>query len=96
MTDLSLLLDDAAAEAKRRGHATVVPAHLAIVVAAAHPGQAAAEWHEILPLADATLATLPVTYETPRVDPATEALRPVLKAGDIAAIMTAVGQAVRA
>ena len=96
MTDLSLLLDDAAAEAKRRGHATVVPAHLAVAVAAGYPGQAAAEWHEILPLADATLATLPVTYETPRVDPATEALRPVLKAGDIAAIMTAVGQAVRA
>lgn len=95
MPDLSLLLDDAAAEAKRRGHATVAPAHLAIAVAAANPSQAASEWTDILPLADVTLATLPVTYETPRVDPAAEALRPVLKAGDIAAIMSAVGDAVR-
>ena len=34
MADESLLLDDATAEAKRRGHRIVVPAHLAIVFAA--------------------------------------------------------------
>ena len=95
MTDLSLLLDDATAEAKRRGHRVVVPAHLAVVFANRH-GNAIAAWTDVLPEAERTLSLLPVTYDTPKVDAATQALAPVLQAGDLPAIAAAVADAVRA
>ena len=95
MTDLSLLLDDATAEAKRRGHRVVLPAHLAVVFASRH-GDAVAAWTDILPEAERTLSLLPVTYDTPKIDTATQALAPVLKTGDLPAIAAAVADAVRA
>ena len=94
MADLSLLLDDATAEAKRRGHRVVVPAHLAVVFAARH-ADAVTAWTDVLIVAERTLSALPVTYDTPKVDTPTQALEPVLKAGDPAAIATAVADAVR-
>ncbi len=94
MADESLLLDDAAAEAKRRGHGVVLPAHVAIAFAARH-ADATAEWTDVLPAAEAILTASAVTYDSPRVDPSTRELLAVLKAGDLAAIAATLAEAVR-
>ena len=88
MADLSLLLDDARAEAKRRGHGVVTPSHVAVVMSQAYPE--AARWDEVLPLAERVLDGLPVTYDSPLAMAAVDALGPTLKAGDIAAAAAAV------
>ncbi|MBM3689730.1 MAG: ATP-dependent Clp protease ATP-binding subunit [Actinobacteria bacterium] len=95
MADESLLLDDATAEAKKRGHRIVVPAHLAIVFAARH-ADAVASWTDVLAEAERTLSLLPVTYDTPTMDMPASALAPVLKAGDLAVAASAIADAVRA
>jgi len=95
VADESLLLDDATAEAKRRGHRIVVPAHLAIVFATRH-AEAVTTWTDVLTEADRTLSLLPVTYDTPTMDMPTSALAPVLKAGDLAVAASAIADAVRA
>ena len=94
MADESLLLDDAAAEAKRRGHGVVLPAHVAIAFAARH-ADATADWTDVLPAAEAILTASAVTYDSPRVDPSTRELLAVLKTGDLAAIAATLAEAVR-
>lgn len=94
MPDLSLLLDDARAEAKRRGHGIVVPAHLAVVMAARyaeHDG-----WPEAIIVAEQQLARLPITYEAPINAPELASFEPALKAGDLSALAGLVQQAVHA
>jgi ATP-dependent Clp protease ATP-binding subunit ClpA len=90
MGDLTGLLDDARAEAKRRGHGSVVPAHLAIVLHERHP-QALTS---ILPAAEAALARLPVTYDSPDLRADVVALEPLLKSGDIDAVAAALSHAI--
>ena len=94
MADESLLLDDAAAEAKRRGHGVVLPAHVAIAFAAQH-ADATADWTDVLPAAEAILNASAVTYDSPKVDPSTRELLAVLKSGDLTAIAAALAEAVR-
>ena len=94
MTDLSLVLDDAAAEAKRRGHAVITPAHLAVALAQKFPAETSAAWHTVLPDAERELAALPVTYDRPREDSAVQSMASVLRNGDLAALLTTVEQAV--
>lgn len=95
MADESLLIDDATAEAKKRGHRVVVPAHLAIAFAARHP-DGVASWADVLPEAERTLSALPVTYDTPTVDTPTAALAPLLRSGDMTAIAAGIADAVHA
>ena len=97
MSDLSILLDDATAEAKKRGHGVVTPAHLAVVVNTKYSAEVATAWQSnVVTEAEAVLASLPVTYDSPTVLPETEALRDELRAGDVPTILTAVAMAVEA
>ena len=96
MADLSLLLDDATAEAKRRGHGVVTPAHLAVAISVRHADALPETWAAVLAAADRELAALPVTYDAPVVQATTEAIAPALKAGDLTVVADAVTAAVLA
>jgi len=97
MSDLSILLDDATADAKKRGHGVVTPAHLAVVMNGKYSAEVATAWQpNVVTDAEALLASLPVTYDSPIVLPETEALRDELRTGDVPTILTAVAVAVEA
>ena len=94
MADLTALLDDARAEAKRRGHGTITAAHVAYAVRARYPDAVATSWSDIAPAADRTLTSLPVTYDVPTPDAAVTELEPTLRTGDLPAVVEALRAAV--
>lgn len=93
MADLSLLLEDATAEAKKRGHGSVTPAHLAIVLSSRYPDRE--EWTDTIAVAERNLQALPVTYDAPVLEAVLDSYQSALKSGDVDALITLVKQALQ-
>jgi len=79
---LHLVLDDARAEAKRRGHGQVLVGHIAVVLPSRYPDALGDEWSEVLARAERQLQSAPVSFEPPDSSEVESLLGDVLRSGN--------------